>query len=235
TNEEVSEDEDSNDSNSTIKPSQRMLELAQRQGLSNPWDKFPDARKLWYQWWEGKEKAKGQTPSLMFLWYLICLERKKLDDLLKRPIHLKMSFNGSTDNALDIYCSQLQYQEDPKEERSKQILSNFEVISEEYFTIFVDWMKSILSKKLIGVSVDKYKQLALFIAGAAELKISPEQVSDTQWNHAGEFIRSPRNKARELLDENNGYPEPKGRWSQQKGQKQQCDKAVEIVRIILKK
>ncbi|AOW99177.1 hypothetical protein BJP34_06685 [Moorena producens PAL-8-15-08-1] len=232
TNEEVSEDDEPN---STTKPFQRMIELAQRQGLSNPWDKFDEAREPWYQWWHGKEKAKGQTPSLMFLWYLICLERQKLDDLLKRPNHLKMSFNGSTENALDIYCSQLQYQEDSKEERSPQILSNFQVISEEYFPLFVNWMKFILSRGLNGISVDKYKQLALFIAGAAELKISPQELSDTQWNHAGEFIRTPRNKAREILNEKNGYPEPKGQWTGEKGQKQQCDKVVEIVRLILNK
>ncbi|NEO93609.1 MAG: DUF262 domain-containing protein [Moorea sp. SIO3G5] len=234
TNEEVREDEESNDSNSTRKPSQRMLELAEKKGLSHPWNKFPEARDLWYQWWQGKDKAKGQTPSLMFLWYLICLEREKLDELLKRPEHLKMSFNGSTDNALDIYCSQLQYQESSKNQRSK-LISNCEVITEDYFPLFVKWMHLILSQKIPGISVEKYKQLALFIAGSAELKISPEQVSDTQWNQAGEFIRSPRKKGKEILNEEDGYPEPKGRWNGEKAQKKQCDQAVEIVRLIFNK
>lgn len=231
TNEEVSEDEDSNDSNSTRNFSQRIIKLGEKQGLSNPWNKFPEARDLWYKWWEGKEKANGQTPSLMFLWYLICLEREKLDHLLKRPEHLKMSFNGSTENALDIYCSQLQYQ-DYQEDVESQLLSNFEVISEEYFTIFVNWIRFILSQLNGAISVDKYKQFALFIAGAAELKISPEQVSDTEWNHASEFIRNPRNKGREILRKKDGYPEPKGRWNRHRGQKEQCDQAVKIVRKI---
>ena len=103
--------EDNDEIETIKKASQRMLELAQNKGLSNPWDKYPDARDMWYQWWEGKEKAKGQTPSLMFLWYLVCLERLSLDNLLKRGSHLKLPFGGQTENALDIYCNQLQYQE----------------------------------------------------------------------------------------------------------------------------
>ncbi|NEP82459.1 MAG: DUF262 domain-containing protein [Okeania sp. SIO3C4] len=71
-------DRDSENDEGNHKPFQRMLDLAEKQGINPPWNSFNDARKMWYQWWEGKEIAKGQTPSLMFLWYLICLERDKL-------------------------------------------------------------------------------------------------------------------------------------------------------------
>ena len=84
------------------KPFQRMLELARKKGIYNPWDYLPSSRELWYEWWEGKDKAKGQTPSLMFLWYLVCLERERLDGLLKRTKHLPVSFGGLTETALDI-------------------------------------------------------------------------------------------------------------------------------------
>ena len=95
-------------------------------------------------------------------------------------------------------------------------------------------MQFILSRGLPGISVDKYKQLALFIAGAVELNISPQKLTEKQWKKAGEFIRNPRKTGKDVLNDEDGYPEPKGRWGGAKGQKQQCEKTVEIVKILLK-
>ena len=67
----------------------------------------------------------------------------------------------------------------------------------------------ILNRKSPGISVNKYKQLALFIAGAVELDISPKELSDTQWDNVGNFIGSSRKEGKKLLDGDN-YPEPKG-------------------------
>ncbi|ABG51437.1 hypothetical protein Tery_2208 [Trichodesmium erythraeum IMS101] len=92
----------------------------------------------------------------------------------------------------------------------------------------------ILTRKLLGISVNKYKQLALFIAGAVELDISPTELSDEQWNVTGNFIRSSRKVGKELLDGDN-YPEQKGLWIEKSGQFKQCDATVEIVRNIFNK
>ncbi len=229
----LDEDDDETDKYDQIKqPSQRMLELAQSKGLSNPWDSNPDAKDTWYQWWEGKERVKGQTPSLMFLWYLVCLDRNNFNNLLKRPHHLQMRFGGLTENALDLYCHQLQYQEIEQKDQQK-VIADLELISQRYFNGFAEWMEVILSRGMSGVSVDKYKQLALFIAGAVELKISPRNLYDNQWNLISDFIRKPRKTGKNILAFD-GYPEPKGIWNGKRGQKEQCDKAVEIVRSILK-
>jgi hypothetical protein len=216
------------------KPFQRMLGLAEKKGIYNPWDRFPSSKELWYDWWEGKDKAKGQTPSLMFLWYLVCLEREKLDGLLKRAKHLRVTFGGLTETALDIYCAQLEYQESGKSVDGKNVLLSFQAIHGDYFEQFAIWMQSILSRGLPGISVDKYKQLALFIAGAVELNISPETLAEKQWKEAGEFIRNPRKKGNAVLNDEDGYPEPRGRWGGKKGQQQQCEKTVEIVKRLLK-
>ena len=230
----VDEDDDETDKYDQIKqPSQRMLELAQSKGLSNPWDSNIEARNMWYQWWEGKEKVKGQTPSLMFLWYLVCLDRENFNNFLKRPHHLKMAFGGLTENALDLYCHQLKYQEIEQKDQPK-VISDLELISQRYFNGFAEWMEVILSRGMSGVSVDKYKQLALFIAGAVELSISPSNVSHKQWDLISEFIRKPRQTGKKILAFDDGYPEPKGIWNGNRGQKEQCDKAVEIARSILK-
>jgi hypothetical protein len=229
---EIEELDDSDDIETMKKPSQRMLELAQNQGLSNPWDKYADARDMWYQWWEGKEKAKGQTPSLMFLWYLVCLDRLSLDNLLKRSSHLKLLFGGQTENALDIYCNQLQYQELEGKSQS-QIIASFDRITGDYFQSFAIWIDIILSRTISGIGVDKYKQIALFIAGAVELNINPQDVSNKQWTLIGDFIRKPRYTGKKMLAYD-GYPEAKGIWGGGRGQKKQCDAAVEISRLILK-
>ena len=213
----------------------RMREAAQKNhNIFNPWEAFPEEKQEWYDWWEGKEKAKGQTPSLMFLWYLICLERNKLNDLLNSPKgtkHLEITFRGTTEEALDIYCAQLKYQE--LEKNSPILLSPFDIIERNYFSNFALWIYTIISQGLTGISVDKYKQLALSIAGLVELKVNPDNLSEKQWNLIGNFIRRPRQAGDKILDNNDTYPEAKGRWGGQKGQKKQCDKAVEIVSKIL--
>lgn len=211
-----------------------MKNAAIAQGLSSPWDNYPQAKEDWEEWWKGRERAKGQTPSLMFLWYLICLERRHLNDILVVPggtNHLSIVFRGTTEEALDIYCAQLQYQESQK--NSLALVLDLATISNQYFPKFAQWMETILSKGLSGISVDTYKQLALFIAGAVETNVVPEDLSNVQWNSIGNFIRRPRQTSRDLLGNSDAYPEPKGRWTGQRGQKQQCDKAVEIVKKIL--
>ena len=224
--------EDSENDEDSQKPFQRMVEIAKKQGLSNPWDNFTNAREMWCLWWEGQKISKGQTPSLMFLWYLVCLDRNKLKDLLENPTHLKIRFGGSTENALDIYCAQLKHQD--LNENETLFVSSFDEIQNRYFREFAKWIEMILSSKLPGITVNKYKQLALFIAGAVELGISPEELSDEQWNSTGNFIRSSRKFGKELLGGDN-YPEPKGLWSGKSGQFKQCDTTVEIVRNIFNK
>ncbi|KOR35112.1 hypothetical protein AM228_20135 [Planktothricoides sp. SR001] len=214
--------------------SKRMIEAAKKRELSNPWLDFPEAQEEWSSWWSERAQAKGQTPSLMFLWYLVCLERKKLHNLLTPggTQHLNIVFRGTTEEVLDIYCAQLKYQES-QPEKSNEFVSNLKVISQEYFPPFAEWIKEILSYGLTGVSVDTYKQLALFIAGAVELKVEPKNLSHNQWTSIGNFLRRPRQASKDILKVDDGYPEPKGRWLGKRGQNEQCKKVVEIVKAII--
>jgi hypothetical protein len=119
----------------------RMLESGKLKELEDPWSTYPEAREIWRQWWEGKEMAKGQTPSEMFLWYLVMLHHEVLGDMLGDADsikHLKLSFRGTTEEALDFYCAQLRYTEFEGGPSIFSIYGNG-LIEEFYF--FAGWIK----------------------------------------------------------------------------------------------
>ena len=210
-----------------------MLTSAKKRGIENPWLKHPNAWNVWKDWWEDKTLAKGQTPSEMFLWYLIFRNRINLDRLLSNPSsmrHLGISFRGTTDEALDIYCSQLKYTDGAG---GTQVFPTYGKGLEEEFSFFASSIESVLNYGLPGISVDKYKQLALVIGAIAELnKHLSKKISSDAWNMIGQFIRTPRKTADALKSD---YPEQRGRWTGLKGQKGQCDAVLSIISKIFKK
>jgi len=209
----------------------RMLEYAKKKGIKqSPWAKHPKAFTVWAEWWEDKVKAKGQTPSEMFLWYLVQRFRDPLETLCTKADamkHLGLSFRGTSEEVLDIFCAQIEYT-DTKGGTAilptpTQLLAEFES--------FVAWINHILSLGMTGMGVDKYKQMALLIGAAVDLKLEPSALSDNQWDAIAKFIRQPRIAGTKWLG-TGGYPEPKGRWGGAKGQKAQCDSAVKLLRAI---
>ncbi|MBF0627886.1 MAG: DUF262 domain-containing protein [Magnetococcales bacterium] len=207
-----------------------MIRNATEKGVENPWNSKPESFDSWCRWWEGKELAKGQRPSEMFLWYLILRCRDMIDNMLKNTSHLNMIYRGSTDEVLDIVCAQFRYSDENPGKLS------FPVYSGELKTYFDDFERItifILDVKGSGVSVDKYKQLAFVVGSLAEIGIELDQISEDQWDNLREFIRTPRNAGQRFLSVQGGYPEPKGRWGGAKGQKSQCDSAVNLVKQVL--
>lgn len=211
----------------------RMIESASKKGVDDPWAKHPEACKVWKAWWEGKALAKGQTPSEMFLWYLILIHRERLNSLLLNPSsikHLPVSFRGTTEEALDIYCAQLQYTD---LNGGTDVLPTYGKGIEEDFDYFAKGIEFILNYNLPGISVDKYKQTALMIAAAVELEIHFDQLNNDAWDAIAQFLKAPRNAGERWLKEQGGYPEQKGRWGGKKGQKAQCDMAVTLLSAII--
>lgn len=211
---------------------ERMLKSAKARGIVNPWEKSPIAYQMWNDWWEGKLKSKGQVPSEMFLWYLVAKNRNSVQNLLGTPDqmkHLPIVFRGSTEEALDIYCAQLRWSD---ENGGVEVFPTASLLQEE-FDGFAFWIEEIFARGLAGISVDKYKQVALMIAALVEQKVRPQNVSHDAWDAFGEFIRTPRQAGKKWLV--NGYPEQKGRWGGDNGQFAQCNRACELVEAILKK
>ena len=204
---------------------ERMQQAAAEKGVANPWEQYPETWKLWKEWWEDKGLAKGQTPSAMILWYLVFRHREQLDRLISSPNsmkHLAIAFHGSTEEALDIYCAQLQYTETKGGTSVSPAYGNG---IESEFHSFVQWIDVILRRSLPGVSVDKYKQMALLIGAAVELQLEPNQLGYDAWDAIREFIRAPRRAGEKRLAKERGYPESRGRWKGERGQKAQCDMA----------
>lgn len=213
----------------------RMIAAAREKGVENPWGQFPTAEQYWIDWWDGKAQAKGQTPSAMFLWYLVFSHREKLNNLISTPDtmkHLAMTFNGSTEQALDTFCAQLQFTDTKNKEL---IFPTYGNGLEKDFENFAKWIEVILGSGLSGVSVDKYKQTALLIGSAVELKLDPKTLSHNAWDAISSFIRAPRQAGTKWLSEEGGYPEPRGRWKGRRGQKAQCDMAKLLLSKIVER
>ena len=212
---------------------QRMLQSAQAGGIPDPWHPHQDTWAVWCDWWEGKTKSRGQTPSEMFLWYEVMRHRDNLDNLVSSPDqmkHLPVSFRGSTEEVLDIYCAQLQWTDNNK---GATVLPTLGAGLKEEFDAFAGWLAAILGRGMSGLSVDKYKQAALFIAAATELAVQPTAISHDAWDAIADFIRTPRKAGAQWLA--TGWAEQKGRWRGDKGQKAQCDQVVELLGAILTK
>jgi len=212
---------------------ERMMRAAREKGVDNPWKRYPKTWELWKDWWEGKDRAKGQTPSAMVLWYLVFMHREKLDNLLSSPNlmkHLPLAFHGSTEEALDIYCAQLQFTDTQGGPPVFPVYGNG---LEDDFHSFVQWIDVILRRGLTGVSVDKYKQMALLIGAAVELKIDSDDLSFNAWDAIAGFIQAPRKAGEKWLRQKGGYPESRGRWKGDRGQKAQCDMAKRLLQKIV--
>jgi hypothetical protein len=208
----------------------RMMEAASSKGVFNPWSGNPsEYYDTWKDWWSGKALARGQTPSEMFLWYLVMRHRSDLDNLLLNPSmmkHLPLSFRGTTEEALDIYCAQLKYTDLSK---GVQIFPTVGHGLEEEFNYFATWIHTLLNHSLSAISVDKYKQTALLIGAAVDCDLKSNDLAPDMLDAISEFIRTPRKSGEKWLKDEGGYPEQKGRWSGAKGQKAQCDAAKKLL------
>lgn len=210
----------------------RMIESANvRYGLGWPWNKqSEDAQQEWKDWWEGRQRSVGQTASEMFLWFLIAKYYKEIDEILSNKGYLaanfKMTFAGTTEQVADVTCAQLKSEANSTDPKRNKLCSTEEMI-DELFPNFANWFY-VLRQRLPSVGVDRYRRLAFLIAPLSEY--TPDDLSDNQWGFVERFVTKPRDLARELGIE---YPESKGKWSGNKGQKAQIKSVYDVAQVIL--
>jgi len=187
-----------------------------------PWAVDHNAAQAWKRWWINTKTVTGQTPSEMFTWYIVVKARAALDTVLANKNHLTknltMPFRNSTEEVLDILCAELKYED--QNPSAPRLLPNATVLAKEYFPEFQTWWWAIRMKCAAQVQVSRYRALALLIPGLASHFDSPAKVSDGQWGLIGKFVSRSRATADEL---GIAFPESKGRWSGEKGQRSQID------------
>jgi hypothetical protein len=209
----------------SINPVLQMLDRARLIGVPFPWNRHKESYDLWQRWWAGKNKARGQTPSLGYLWYLVSRSYKELHQLLDGNVaHLRLSFNDNIDTALDIFCAQLRYQDERPPDAFGHILPCFKDIVGPLFDDFAIWIGAMLERGAVGLGPDKFKQIMLFIGAAAAQGLRPDDLNNVQWTVLSRFLAHTRQNANLILGASVRFPEPKGRWGphSERGQFAQC-------------
>ncbi len=204
---------------------QRFIDGARaKYGFNYPWDEAR-ANDAWKDMWEDKELARGQTASEMFLWCLMAAQVSELDGLIQNTdalAKINVRFNQSIDEALDVYCAQLNYQDRHSEQ--PPILFSAHELQNGVFPYFATWIEE-LGAKGPSLDVRKHRTVASLIGASYRMKIDLAAFGEAQWTKAVEFIRRPTENALALGVD---WPQSKGRWDGAKGHRAQLEAASQI-------
>jgi hypothetical protein len=204
---------------------QRFIDGARdKYGFNYPWD-LASANDAWKDMWEDKELARGQTASEMFLWCLMSAQVSELDGIIQNKdamAKINVRFNQSIDEALDVYCAQLNYQD--RHTGVPPVLFSAAELQNGLFPYFATWIEE-LGAKGPSLDVRKHRTVASLIGASYRMKIDIAQFTHTQWTKAVEFIRRPTENALQMGIE---WPQSKGRWDGAKGHRAQLEAASAI-------
>ena len=199
-----------------------------------PWEMDQDAAQLWKRWWNNTKTVTGQTSSEMFTWYIVAKTCPQIDTVLGNKTHLTknlmLAFRNSTDEVLDIVCAELKFED--QNPSTPRLLPDAMALANDYFPEFKTWWSAIRMKCATQVQVSRHRAVALLIPGLVSHFGSPGKVSDTQWGWIGKFVSGARATAAQL---GVTFPESKGRWSGDKGQRAQIDAYATVAATIAQK
>lgn len=200
-----------------------ILSAARNYGLSYPWENTP-AQDAWKDLWEDKELARGQTASEMFLWSLMAAQYAELDAIIQNRdalAKLNVRFSQGIDEAMDVYCAQLNYQD--RNPSQPTILFTIADLRAVVFPHFAEWIAH-LGANGPSLDVRKHRTIASLIGGAYRANLNAATMSPEQWTKAVEFIRRPVETASQLGIE---WPQSR-RWDGAKGHRAQLEAASQI-------
>ena len=204
-------------------------------GLDYPWKSNSASMDAWQDWWEDndgapKTIAHGQTASETFLWSFVCAQCEQLDKILQNEaalVKLKTTFHRAIDEALDVCCAQLRYQD--TNSTIPPVLMTLSELRDSFFPYFEKWVGLLLGQKGPSIAVSKHRIVAAIIGAAFNSKVDPTTLVDQQWTNIVEFVRRPQEIAKKL---NCNWPVSKGRWDGQKGYRAQMVAAQKIIQSI---
>ena len=202
-----------------------MLAAAEaKYGLKYPWkDHEP-----WGLWWSDSRQSIGQSPSEMFLYYVIARDLKGLDKLLeseRAQQALGLKYDKTTASVLDLYCAQLQREH--RDVRAPKLLATLETM-QGWFDDFELWFNDIKTARM-RIALNSSRKIAFFIAAAKETWKNPNDVSEREWELIQVFLTEGPTKIRDALGLE--YPIVKGKWP---GQREQIERTYDICKSIQK-
>lgn len=204
---------------------QRFVSSARtKYGFDDPWADT-GAAEAWRDMWDEKELARGQTASEMFLWSLIAAQYTELDGVIQNKdalAKINVRFNQSIDEALDVYCAQLNFQD--RNGIVPPILFTAEDLRASVFPYFARWIAE-LGVNGPSLDVRKHRTVASLIGACYRARVDLASFRPEQWTKAVEFIRRPVECAAALGVE---WPQSKGRWEGGKGHRAQFEAAAVV-------
>lgn len=209
----------------------RFLDNAnKRYQLAYPWsDRF--GLEAWNDWWNDKEIAHGQAASETFLWSLAVAQVQALDAILQNGSALQKlnaRFSRGIDEALDVYCAQLRWQD--ANQTGPNALLSYEEMRDQYFPFFQVMIKHLLGQKGPSLPVNKHRAVASVIGAAFRANADPGSLSEQQWTNLVELVRHPAEMSKKLGFD---WPQSKGRWDGPKGYRAQMEAAQKVVASIV--
>ena len=205
---------------------QRFIDGARvNYGLDYPWDDQTSGE-AWKDLWEDKELARGQTASEMFLWSLMAAQYSELDAIIQNKealAKLNVRFNQNIDDALDVYCAQLNYQD--RHLATPPVLFTADELRGRFFPYFAGWIAE-LGAKGPSLDVRKHRTVASLIGAAYRGRVDINGFGPAQWTKAIEFIRRPSETALMLGVD---WPQSRGRWDGAKGNRAQFEAASALI------
>jgi len=198
------------------KGTKRMIESAKEKfDIVYPWAKS-DHQSVWNTWWKDSTFAIGQSPSEMFLYFVIAKDIDAISLILNSKDsqrELKISYNRTINSVLDIYCARLQV-----EDRDHIKIKTLATLNQlhDWFSMFNEWFFNIKTKNVAQIKPASRVKISLFIAAASELWENPEAVTPSQWDDIQVLLLHGPSKIKEHLDFI--YPTPRAKWPGQADQ-----------------
>ena len=148
-------------------------------GLEYLWSSVP-ARENWQDLWQDKELARGQTASEMFLWSLMTAQHTQLDNILQNAdalTKLNVCFNRGIDEALDVYCAQLHYQDQNRD--TPPAIMPLDEMRSSFFAYFSEWIAK-LGVAVPSLDLRKHRTVASLIGGGYRTGVKPSNLTSSQ-------------------------------------------------------
>jgi len=205
----------------------RVADILSLDQLASLWDINQASKTAWQSYWLETSVVKGQTPSLVFLQYLMHLNQSQLDYVIRHNLNnLQIQkFNDSIELASDIYCAQLKYEDENPS--VNKILFTFDEIVHSFVQFQYYFLE--VTQNCKNAKSHKYREVALLIASLVYRNIATTSISQEKWKQINKFLLKPKTVTNNILQNSQPYPKLDGKWSNYKKQFQIATQVIETI------